>query len=158
MQGWTVTGTGRRSFKDIRITRDIEYIRADLSDLDSLELLSGRFRELTPDLIVYNAVTYGDCSERVPTLSELETLFRVNALIPYFLLLEYLSVAPQDRLCSCVVIKSDSIYHAHRQSGVYAASKAALWVLTVVLADACRSRNASISTLPGAVSGPEEGW
>lgn len=146
-QGWMVTGTGRRPFKDVEITQNIEYVQADLSDVDSLNLLSGRLKEVMPDLIVYNAAAYSDWSESIPTLGELEMVFRVNAFMPYRLLLEYLSTASQDRFCSCVMINSDSIYHAHPRSGVYAASKAALRVFTSVLAEVCHSRNASISTL-----------
>ena len=146
-QGWMVTGTGRRPFEDVEITQSIEYVQADLSDVNSLKILSERLKEIMPDLIVYNAVAYSDWTESIPTLGELETVFRVNAFMPYRLLLEHLLTASQDRFCSCVMINSDAIYHAHPRSGVYAASKAALRVLTSVLAEVCQSKNASISTL-----------
>jgi NAD(P)-dependent dehydrogenase (short-subunit alcohol dehydrogenase family) len=144
--GWKVTGTGRRPLED-GDTPSFEYVQADLSDVTTLDLLSRLFGEKRPDLIVHNAVTYGDPRKSSPTLSELETIFRVNTLLPYRLLLEYLSTVPQHGFTSCIVVNSDSIYHANQHSGVYAASKAALRVLTTALADFCQSRNASVSTL-----------
>jgi NAD(P)-dependent dehydrogenase (short-subunit alcohol dehydrogenase family) len=146
-QGWEVTGIGRRSLEDVGNALSFEYIQADLSDVATLDLLSRLFGEKKPDLIVHNAVTYGELRRPGPTLNELETIFRVNTLLPYRLLLEYLSTVPQDMFTSCIVVNSDSIYHANQHSGVYAASKAALRILTTALADFCQSRNASVSTL-----------
>lgn len=146
-RGWEVTGTGRRSLEDVGNALSFEYIQADLSEMATLDLLSRLFGDKRPDLIVHNAVTYGEFRKPGPTLNELETIFRVNALLPYRLLLEYLSAVPQDGFTSCIVVNSDSIYHANQHSGVYAASKAALRVLTTALADFCQSKNASVSTL-----------
>ena len=146
-QGWQVTGTGRRPLEDIGTSLTFEYIRADLSDLATLDLLSRLLGEKRPDLIVHNAVTYGEFRKPDPALNELETIFRVNTLLPSRLLLECLSTVSDDRFTSCIVVNSDSIYHANQHSGVYAASKAALRVLTTALADFCQSRNASVATL-----------
>lgn len=146
-QGWEVTGTGRRFLEDVANVLSFEYVQADLSDAATLNLLSRLFAEKRPDLIVHNAVIYGELQKPGPTLNELEMIFRVNTLLPYRLLLEYLSTVPQDGFTSCIVVNSDSIYHANQHSGVYAASKAALRVLTTALADFCQSRNASVSTL-----------
>jgi NAD(P)-dependent dehydrogenase (short-subunit alcohol dehydrogenase family) len=146
-QGWEVIGTGRRSLEDVAPPLSFEYIRADLADGTTLDFLAGLFREKRPDLIVHNAVTYGELRKPDPTLNELETIFRVNTLLPYCLLLNYLSAIPQDGFTSCIVVNSDTIYHANQHSGSYAASKAALRVLTTALADFCQSRNASVSTL-----------
>lgn len=145
--GWGVTGIGRRPSEDVGRDLNFEYVQADLSDTATLDLLSGLLGEKRPDLIVHNAVTYGELRKPDPTLNDLEALFRVNTLLPYSLLLGYLSTIPQNEFTSCIVVNSDSIYHANRHSGVYAASKAALRVLTTALADVCQSRNASVSTL-----------
>jgi NAD(P)-dependent dehydrogenase (short-subunit alcohol dehydrogenase family) len=146
-QDWEVTGTGRRSLEDIESAPRFDYVQADLSDAATLQVMSRLFEQKKPDLIVHNAVTYGDLRNSKETLNELEAIFRVNTLLPYSLLFEYLSTIPQGQFVSCIVVNSDSIYHANQHSGVYAASKAALRVLTTALADSCRSRNASVSTL-----------
>lgn len=145
--GWDVTATGRRPAQKVELAPGLAYVEADLSDPASLDLLLQQLHEMTPSLIVHNAVTYGDMGKSSPHLSDLEALFRVNTLIPYLVLLRYLSTVPKDRFCSCIVVNSDSIYHANKTSGVYAASKAALRILTAALADECRSGNASVSTM-----------
>ncbi len=144
-QGWAVTGLGRRSAGMIQLPEDVEYIQADLSAPETLEWLPEKFGNV-PDLIVYNAVRYPDQGADLPSLDSLESIFRVNALIPYRLLLDLLT-RPRDNFCSCVVVNSDAMYHAREASGVYSASKAALRVLTGTLASACRGQNASVSTL-----------
>lgn len=146
-QGWAVTGTGRRFREDVENPLSFEYVQADLSDLATLGLMSELLVEKRPSLIVHNAVTYGDIRKPDPALSELERIFRVNTLLPFSLLIKYLSTVPPDEFTSCIVVNSDSIYHANQNSGAYAASKAALRVLTSVLADSCRSKNASVATL-----------
>jgi NAD(P)-dependent dehydrogenase (short-subunit alcohol dehydrogenase family) len=144
--GWEVTGLGRRPESALPADRGFDYIQADLSVPDTVESLACRIGEV-PDLVVHNAVTYPDRGERVPKLSDLESVFRVNALAPYRLTLDLLAAKPEDRFCSCVVVNSEAMYHADRWSAGYAASKAALRVLTTALADSCRSRNAAVSTL-----------
>lgn len=146
-QRWAVTGIGRRVIGDAENGLSFEYVRADLSDVTTLDLMLELLAEKRPSLIVYNAVTYGDVRKSDPALDEIETIFRVNALMPYSLLIKYFSTIPPDRHTSCIVINSDSIYHANQGSGVYAASKAALRVLTSALADSCQSTNVSVSTL-----------
>ncbi|MEV8327647.1 SDR family oxidoreductase [Kitasatospora sp. NPDC056731] len=144
--GWSVTGVGRRPRQVTALDGSVEYLQADLSQAETLvelpKLVAG-----CPDLIVHSAVTYHDFGVSVPTLDELEQVFRVNALLPYRLLHQLLSDKPGDRFCSCVVLNSDAIFHARRLSGIYAASKAALRVLTTMLADTFRADNASVSTL-----------
>ncbi|MET8628881.1 SDR family oxidoreductase [Kitasatospora sp. NPDC004669] len=145
-EGWSVIGVGRRPRQEAALRGPVEYLQADLSRAETLvelpKLVGG-----CPDLIVHSAVTYHDFGVSIPTLDELEMVFRVNALLPYRLLHDLLSDKPKERFCSCVVLNSDSIFHARRQSGVYAASKAALRVLTTMLADTFRADNASVSTL-----------
>ena len=146
-QGWEVTGTGRRPLEDITLVGAISYVEADLATEQSLNTLAALLADRAPDLIVHNAVTYGTTRGLLPTLAQLDEVFRVNATLPYLLLLHHLSSIAPATFCSCIVVNSDSIYHANETSGVYAASKAALRVLTTALAAACRSQDASVSTL-----------
>ena len=145
-EGWQVTGLGRRPSPEGGWGKGIDYLQADLSDPHTLDSLPERFGP-TPDLIVHNAVTYPPRDSEALTLADLEDVFRVNALAPYRLTLDLLKAKPDDRFCTVVVVNSESIYHADFPSGIYAASKAALRVLTTSLADHCRSRNAAVATL-----------
>lgn len=142
--GWKVTGLGRRSVDQVSSAQEMDYIQADLAEPEALRRVAERIGG-TPDLIVHNAVVYP--RHGTPTLGELETVFRANTLLPYLLLLELLSTKSDDQQCACIVVNSDSIFHAREQSGVYAASKAALRVLTTSLADRFRARHMSVSTL-----------
>jgi NAD(P)-dependent dehydrogenase (short-subunit alcohol dehydrogenase family) len=144
-QGWEVTALGRRPAAETTLPAEVEYIQADLSLPETLEWLPEKIGEV-PDLIVYNAVRYPDHSANTPSIGDIETVFRVNTFVPYRLLSELLT-RPREKFCACVVVNSDSMYHAREQTGVYSASKAALRVLTGALADACRGHNASVSTL-----------
>lgn len=146
-EGWAVTGTGRRPAADTTLPDVIDYVQADMASEPSCDALAALLADRAPDLIVHNAVTYGPTDGSVPTLSQLDEVFRVNATMPYHLLRRHISSLASGSFCSCVVVNSDSIYHANETSGVYAASKAALRVLTTALAAACRSRDASVSTL-----------
>lgn len=146
-EGWAVTATGRRPADAVELPDGISYLRADLAQRETLPALAAHLARTRPELIVHNAASYGAPDDARPSLDDIETLFRINALLPYRLLLEYLTDLPADRFCSCIVVNSDSIYHASEQTGVYAASKAALRVLTTALANACRPLNASASTL-----------
>lgn len=101
-------------------------------------------RETTPDLIVSNPVTYGPDSPDNLDLTALEEIFRVNTLVPYLALSDYFGTAPRT---NCVIINSDSMFHANRRVGPYAASKAALKVLTTALAEICRDKGGAVSTL-----------
>jgi len=146
-RGWNVVGIGRRAANLVEGPLRFEYVQADLSDVATLDRLITLFADRNPRLIVHNAATYGNHRKLPTTLDDVETVFRVNALLPYGLLAQYLSTVGSDRSVCCIVINSDSIYHANRHSGVYAASKAALRVLTASLADLCKSSGASVSTL-----------
>lgn len=146
--GWSVTGTGRRPRQDTPLADGIDYVRADLADERTAETLSGLLADRGPGLIVYNAATYGSIGrDRPPTVTQLDEVFRVNATMPYQVLLQHLTRDEPGTFCSYVMVNSDSIYHANETQGVYAASKAALRVLTTALAAACRTREASVSTL-----------
>ncbi|MBC6446012.1 SDR family NAD(P)-dependent oxidoreductase [Actinokineospora xionganensis] len=144
--GWQVTGVGRRPRESAEVSAAVDYLQADLS---SAEVIGGLVAKMdaVPDLVVHNAVTYPDRAAGRPELDTIETTMRVNALAPYELTLDLLAAKPDDQFCSVVVINSESVYHADADSAVYAASKAALRVLTGGLAAACRSTNAAVSTL-----------
>lgn len=146
-QGWEVTGTGRRPVHDTGLADAVHYVTVNLSEAQALDALGELLAERRPQLIVHNTATYGTVDNPLPTLPQLDEVFRVNATLPYRLLLQYLIDLPTEEFCSCIVVNSDSIYHANETSGVYAASKAALRVLTTALAAACRTRKASVSTL-----------
>jgi short-subunit dehydrogenase len=142
--GWEVCGVGRR---DTRAENPgYDYIRADLANWSDIEKLKQRMASDVPDLVVYNAALYAKASPGQETPDELEALFRVNAIAPYVMLYDYLNSAKKD-LRTCVVVNSDAIYHASLQSGVYAATKAALRVFTTALAQAAKSKNAAAATL-----------
>lgn len=145
--GWKVTATGRRVPTDDTGSRDVEYVILELLDAVALPTLTRLVAERKPRLIVYNATRYVQVADGQPTPSELRDVFEVNALLPYRLLLEYLTHTDPTLDCSCVLVNSDAIYSANAESGVYAASKAALRVLTAALADQCRSTATSVSTL-----------
>ncbi|WP_326782480.1 SDR family oxidoreductase [Streptomyces longwoodensis] len=146
--GWKVVGTGRRPADEVPQADTFDYVRLDLSRADEVRRFMAETGAGGYDLIVHNAVTYGSVQGNpVPGLDELETMFRVNTLVPYQMLHRLLSAQPADRFCSCVVINSDAIYHANKNSAPYAATKAALRVLTTSLADTFRSTPASVATL-----------
>ncbi|MGH3816699.1 MAG: SDR family NAD(P)-dependent oxidoreductase [Pseudonocardiaceae bacterium] len=146
-EGWQVTAVGRRPKPDLPPDELLRYLQVDVATEDGRAAVAAELRERAPALIVYNAVSYGPRDATLPPLAELEATFLVNALVPYHLLLDHLAQRPTEEFCTCVVTNSDSIYHANRYSGIYAASKAALRVLTTALASACQSRNAAVATL-----------
>ncbi|MDX2757252.1 SDR family NAD(P)-dependent oxidoreductase [Streptomyces europaeiscabiei] len=145
--GWSVTGVGRRPATAVEQPVPFDYQSANLS-------LPGTYPEVAGapnggwDLVVHSAVHYADFHHR-PRLgfADTEEMLRVNALAPYYLTLEILDQQPADRFCSVVVVNSEAMYHADRHSAPYAASKAALRLLTAGLAESCRERQAAVSTL-----------
>ncbi|WP_410676934.1 SDR family NAD(P)-dependent oxidoreductase [Amycolatopsis sp. cmx-4-68] len=138
--GWAVTATGRRPRSDTSLVDRVDYEQIDLAADTAVRDLLEFLRSLRPRLVVFNAAAYPTAE---PDLAECEVVFRVNALVPHHVFADYLPGAE----CTCVLINSDSIYHANRTSGVYAASKAALRVLTSALADRCRGSRACAATL-----------
>lgn len=140
-RGWSVVGVGRSIPKDVDTIR---FVSVNLAKENAVEALLDVLLEAAPDLIVSNAVTYGaDAPDRMG-LADIEEMFRVNTLVPYLALSSYINMAPAT---NCVIINSDSMFHANRQVGPYAASKAALKVLTTALADSCRAKGGAVSTL-----------
>lgn len=143
---WRVTAVGSRPAVEADIGAQVEYLRIDLSTLEGIAALTDHLHRTEPDLVVWNATMYGDRANTVP-LPDIERLFRVNCLSAYSVLVEFLSERSNESFCSCIVINSDSIFHANMHSAVYGASKAALRVLTAGLAHRCSARNASVATL-----------
>lgn len=144
--GWEVTGSGRRPPEEAVPGLDA-YLRVDLAEADAVGRLMAALPHKGFDLVVHNAADYGPRGRDDLELAELEPLFRTNALTPYLFLRELLGALPPGRQCTCVVVNSDAVYGADRTSGAYAASKAALRVLTSALSDSCRGRNVSVCTL-----------
>ncbi|WP_310728629.1 SDR family oxidoreductase [Streptomyces sp. N2A] len=146
-EGWEVTAIGRRSKPDLPDSAALRYLQADLATADGYQDVERELREQAPTLVVYNAVSYGPRDAKLPPLADLEATFKINALVPYHLLLNHVNQESSAEFCTYVVTNSDSIYHANKYSGIYAASKAALRVLTAALASACQSHHAAAATL-----------
>ncbi|MFE0181236.1 SDR family oxidoreductase [Streptomyces olivaceus] len=156
--GWQVVGIGLRLEPkaagahtgpgDAHSDRSgtFRYVQADLSDSETLPRVTSSLQQ-RPDLVVHCAVSYPERTEGAADLLDLERTFRVNALAPYLLTLDLLDGTPGDHFTCVVVINSEAIFSADRNSAPYAASKAALRVLTAGLADGCRSRNGAVATL-----------
>ncbi|MEU5761281.1 SDR family NAD(P)-dependent oxidoreductase [Nocardia sp. NPDC047648] len=141
--GWDVTGFGRRPQNAIEGDVRFRYFSADLARLDCVANVAGRVAGPL-DLIVHCAVCY---PHHGADITDSEAVFRVNALNPEKLLRQLVYDQPVDRFLSVVVVNSESMFHADAQSSVYAASKAALRVLTAGLSESCRNANASIATI-----------
>jgi NAD(P)-dependent dehydrogenase (short-subunit alcohol dehydrogenase family) len=146
-EGWQVTAVGRRPKPDLPTGEPPGYLQVDVATAEGRAAVAAELRQQKPALVVYNAVSYGPRDAALPPMAEMEATFLVNALVPYHLLLDHITQQSNEEFCTYVVTNSDSIYHANRHSGVYAASKAALRVLTTALASECRSRNAAVATL-----------
>ncbi len=145
--GWHVVGFGRREVAAASLPIGVEYLQADLSDQAVIDSLTDRLGT-DFDLIVHNAVSYPSPANPADrSITDLETVFRVNALVPYLLTSRFLEAKDADRFCSIVMVNSDSIYHADQGSGLYAASKAALRVFATALGGPALNRAASVSTL-----------
>jgi NAD(P)-dependent dehydrogenase (short-subunit alcohol dehydrogenase family) len=143
--GWDVTSLGRRP-DGPKLDGVGRYLAVDLADSGALSGLVDRVGGV-PDLLVHCAVTYPPPGLGRPAPDEIERTMRVNALAPYALTADMLAAKDDDAPFCCVVVNSEAIYHAGNASGVYAASKAALRVLTTALADSCAGRKASVASL-----------
>jgi NAD(P)-dependent dehydrogenase (short-subunit alcohol dehydrogenase family) len=140
-QGWAVTGVGLRPDDGTCAGRGIRYLQLDLATEGAVESLVDRAGSAL-DLVVHCAVRYPE-----PAADDLTEVFQVNAFAPYRLTRALLAAKDPAAFCSYVLVNSEAVYHADQDSGVYAASKAALRVLSTALAGECRSRNASAATL-----------
>lgn len=140
-RGWSVVGIGRSAPAN---AHGVRFVLVDLAQAGAVDAIIDLLREAEPDLIVSNAVSYGPDSPSDLDLATVEAMFRVNTLVPYLALTAYFETAPGT---NCVIINSDAMFHANRRVGPYAASKAALKVLTTALADTCRTKGGAVSTL-----------
>lgn len=144
-EGWVVKGVGRRPLTSIVPTPKYEYVRADISDPNALDqMLSDLGR--VPDLVVHNAVR-ADWNSSSLSLESMEAAFRVNALMPYLITRDLLARKPDADFLSCVFINTEAVFHADQHSCSYAASKAALRVLSAGLSASVRDGNAALATL-----------
>lgn len=140
--GWTVTGVGRGDGDD---GYGFRYVRADLSDWDTVAALPDLI-DGWPDLVVHCAVSYPHHGAGTPEPEDLEAVFRINALAPYLLTRRLLEVRPAGRFWCTVMVNSEAMFGADSNSAPYAASKAAMRVLSAGLADSVRG-SASVATL-----------
>ena len=141
--GWSVTGVGRRDIESAgeREPGELSFLRADLGDRSAVSSLLESIEGL-PQLLVLAAVAYPS-----PSDEDLTFAFEVNALSAYRLGRALLARGPRGDPCQVVVINSESINRADERSGTYAASKAALRVLTHALAASCRGSGRAVATL-----------
>ena len=143
--GWAVTGVGRRPLGSIVPEPKYEYVSADISDPAALDRVLGDSGQV-PDLVVHNAVRAGGDSSSLD-LAGMEAVFRVNALMPYLITRDLLARKPDANFLSCVFINTEAVFHADQDSCTYAASKAALRVLSAGLSASVRDGNAAMATL-----------
>lgn len=144
--GWTVFGVSTHP-AEAAPPSGYEHFQIDLGSQGAPNRLVDLFKRVAPHLVLHAAVTYGDPRNPPKNVDELEQMFRVNAFAFYLGFQQYCTDSNLEQFCSCIVVNSDSIYHATAETGPYASSKAALRVLTSALAVTCRSVNASVSTL-----------
>ncbi|MFB6815392.1 SDR family oxidoreductase [Streptomyces sp. NPDC056347] len=161
--GWAVTGLGLRPEGDLLSLpldegseSEVTYLQADLGDPATLVPLSAKLGEV-PDLVVHCAVAYPPRTSGPPTPDQLQDVFRVNAFAPYLLTLGLLERKPAEQFTAVVVVNSEAVFAADKDSAPYAASKAAMRVLTTGLADVCKGTNAAVATLMlGPLSSPDK--
>jgi NAD(P)-dependent dehydrogenase (short-subunit alcohol dehydrogenase family) len=142
---WAVTGVGRRPFESIVPEPKYEYVSADISDPAALDQMLGDSGRV-PDLVVHNAV-HANWDSSSLDLAGMEAVLRVNAVAPYLITRDLLARKEDSHFLSCVFINSEAVFHADQDSCAYAASKAALRVLSAGLSASVRDGNAAMATL-----------
>ena len=143
---WQVTGVSRAEDAERGHVPHYTQEAIDLAADGAAEALYALCSYLRPSLIVHAAVSYGDVRHPSTCIAAMEDIFRVNANTIFDALSRYCEDGP-DPFCSMIMVNSDAVFHASARTAVYAASKAALRVLTAGLADRCRDRCASAATL-----------
>jgi NAD(P)-dependent dehydrogenase (short-subunit alcohol dehydrogenase family) len=143
--GWDVFACARRPRINAELDDTVNYAQVNLSTSEGIIQLREHICEVEPSLIVWNAADHGNRRGKISSAEELEEMFRINAFAFYQVVGPALGASDSRR--SIVVINSDSMFHANRFSGEYAASKAALRVFSSALADRCRGTEHSVSTL-----------
>lgn len=156
-QGWRVTGLSRRGAGDR--SEAFTHVRCDLADTAALDTVLDRVIEQDgcPELVVLNAVTYPAKDPAESDVSDWDRVFRVNTLAPYHLARRLLAEVHPSRRSTFVVVNSEAMFHADEGSAIYAASKAALRVLTTALASEAGPLGAAVaSLLLGPLANPEK--
>ncbi|WP_299694196.1 SDR family oxidoreductase [uncultured Tateyamaria sp.] len=144
--GLDVVAIGRKPHESANMPDGVRYIRADFAKVDNVTDLVEEIGHC-PDCIVPAAVAYPNQDILFTDVAELESYYRVNALIPTALCGALLERRAPEQFAAAIFIGSESTFAAHRGSALYASTKAALRVLYQGLADANRSKNAAISML-----------
>ncbi len=144
---WEIIATGRRSSADANLPKNIQYIAADFANENDVESLAKEVGKC-PDLIIHCGVTYPEIGSGVLADDKsLNRVFQINTFAPIRLSQTLLTQKSDSAFASFIFTNSDSMFAADLSSGTYAASKAALRILTTSFAHLCRNNNASSSTL-----------
>jgi len=146
-RGWDVTATGRRPAAEAGLSENIRYVTADLAQ-ESHVLDLARAVGPCPDLVIHCGVAYPPpSSEGLPDFEALTRIFQVNAFAPVRLSEALLAEKHGEQMASFVFVNSEAMFAADAKSGPYAASKAALRVLSAAFAARCRGQNAAAATV-----------
>jgi NAD(P)-dependent dehydrogenase (short-subunit alcohol dehydrogenase family) len=139
--GWHVDGTGRTEPDSFEGDR---YLQVDPSSPSCPEQVVA---ELGAEysLVVHCASSYPDGT--TVGFAEIESTFRVNALVPYELTRQLLLSRTPGAGVTVVCTHSEAMLHADHGSGVYAASKAAFRVLSSALASEFRGGDVAVAGL-----------
>jgi len=124
----------------------LTQVSADVRQENWTRILTDALAGDLPDVIVYCAVDYGDPAS-APTSESLQAMFQTNAIAPYLYVSDVLKDRDNARPLCCVIVNSDTMFHISAQNHGYAASKAALKILTSALASLCRGRPHSVATI-----------
>jgi NAD(P)-dependent dehydrogenase (short-subunit alcohol dehydrogenase family) len=146
-QGWRVTGLSRRGAGDQ--SEAFTHIRCDLANTAALDSALEQIVEKSggcPDLVVLNAVTY-PAKDSESDVADWDRVFQVNTLAPYYMSRKLLSEVRPDSRSTFIIINSEAVFHADEKSAIYAASKAALKVLSTALAVQARPLGVAVASL-----------
>lgn len=145
--GWDVIAQGRRSAEDAQMPSSIQYFSADFSSEAETTKFANDIQGC-PDLVVHCGVTYPPATSNiVPEDLEVSRIFNVNTFAPIRISEVLLQNKPDMKAATFIFVNSEAMFSSDASSGVYAASKAALRVLTASFADRCRGKSAASSTL-----------
>lgn len=149
---WAVDALSRSRPTTPEDINTLTRTQLDLSHDQAHTRLYAHICRTQPELIIHAAVTYGDrlqdsAAKNGSSLSRLETLFRVNSLAVFEALSLCYSDDTSDQKPHVIIINSDSMFHTTVETCRYAASKAALRVLTSGLSQMAKDTQASVATL-----------
>lgn len=145
--GWSVTATGQRSSDEVDLPASVTYVACDLASQEQIFALVDQM-DGCPDMVVHSAVSYqSKGSTEFPGFEACSQIFSVNSFAPILLSQTLLRAKSDEATTSFVFVNSEAMFAADAQTGVYAASKAALRVLSSAFAGQCQSLNAAAATL-----------